>query len=139
MTQDWRIPINFADSFHQQQKRMMRQERRPTVTDATQLLGPGAGPFAVQVEDWNDEAATFVGVFYSEPGAFNQPTGMDHYWIGETFGYVNLDGERWGFQRITRIRHPSDAAGVDPVGWNVQVRRFFAQGDLVAYTDWMPA
>jgi hypothetical protein len=141
MTQDWRIPITFEDSWNQSQKRMMRQERRPAVTSASQILGPGAAPFAVQLEDWNEEGATFTGVFYSEPNAANSPDeegGLpgDYYWMGETFGYTNEDGERWGYQRVTRIRVATDTAGAPPSGWVEYRRRFFAQGEQVAYTLW---
>lgn len=142
MTNSWRIPTDFTMWVQQTDKRMMRQERRPAITNATQILGPGAGPFAVLLNDWNEEGATFNGTFYSEPGAVNAPdtegdppgTASTMYWLGETFGTQNEDGERWGYQRLTRYRLVPD----NPLGgsWDEYRRRFYPQGDLTAYSAW---
>lgn len=155
MSNDWPIEIDFNDSYRNMQKRMHRQERRPSgFTSASQMLGPGAGPFAVLINDWNDEAATFTGVFYSTPGAMNAPdadgdppgTPSTVYWLAETYG-VDVGGEegdvekgRWGFQRLTRYRHPSDVADAPPAGHNVRFRRFFPDPEnleVSAYTSWL--
>lgn len=133
MTQSWRIPTDFTMWMQQIEKRIMRQERRPSITNATQILGPGAGPYAVLVNDWNDEACTFNGIFYSEPGALNAPDAAfpaqsTRYWMGETFGTE----DKYGFQRLTRFRLSPDGPG----SWNEYRRRFYPTGDLYAYTAW---
>lgn len=143
MTDSWRIPTSFDDAWNNNQKRMMRQERRPSITNASQILGPGAAPFAVLLNDWNEEAATFNGIYYSEPGTVNAPdtqgdpegTPSTMYWLGETFGCLTDNEERYGFQRLTRIRVTADTPGGAPA-WTEYRRRFFPQGELVAYTAW---
>jgi hypothetical protein len=141
MSDSWRIATDFDTAWGHTQKRIMRQERRPAVTNATQILGPGAAPFAVLLNDWNEEAATFVGVFYSEPGAINTPDQQvsldlppgDYYWMGETFGMTDEEGYRWGFQHLTRYRLVPDGT----LGqWARYVRRFYPQGELISYSDW---
>jgi len=147
MTQSWRIPIDFQMWMQQIEKRMIRQERRPSITNATQILGPGAGPYAVLLNDWNDEAATFNGIFYSEPGAANipdttsSPSVPDYdsansttwrWWMGQTFG--TEDG--YGIQRISRFHVDADADGSLPVGWVEYHRRFFLQNEVYSYTLW---
>lgn len=147
MTENWRIPTDFEAWMTRTDKRLMRQERRQLVVDAQQILGPGAGPFAVLLNDWNDEGATFNGIFYSEPGALNAPDVppgdlSNQYWLGETFAVeVSEDDDeeneeepkRWGFQRLTRYR-------IEPPGtgdWDVMRRRFYPDTDgVVAYTAW---
>lgn len=144
MTDDWRIPTTFDDSWNNSQKRLMHLERRPSITSAAQILGPGSGPFAVLINDWDEEEATFTGVFCSAPGAMHAPdtegdppdTPSTMYWIGETFGCEGDDGERYGFQRLTRYHVTADAAGDPPVSWAEHRRRFFPQGDRFAYTAW---
>lgn len=68
--------------FRSQEKRTLREERRPRVTHASDLLGPGIAPRAVQVQDWNSEETTFNGFFYSEPGALHSPDPA-YDWIGQ--------------------------------------------------------
>jgi hypothetical protein len=145
VTHDWRIPTDAETQWSHTQKRLMRQERRPSVTSASQLLGPGAAPFAVLLNDWNDEAATFNGTYFTEPDAANLPpdstydaedTSTWRWWLGETFGYSDGDDQRWGFQRLTRVRVAADTSGAPPVDWTEYRRRFFTTGDLVAYTAW---
>lgn len=133
MTQSWRIPVNFEMWTQQIEKRLMRQERRAVVTNASQILGPGAGPYAILVNDWNDEVATFNGIYHSEPGAVNGPDDLlslvgDYYWLGETFG--TEDG--YGFQRLTRYRLVPNETG----SWSQYRRRFYKENDLYGYTTW---
>lgn len=140
MTNSWRIPINFEMWVQQIEKRIMRVERRPAVTHASQILGPGAGPFAILLNDWNEESATFNGIYYSAPDARNTPDdpagASTMHWLGETFGAEDVDGYRWGIQRLTRFHVETDAAGDPPVSWEEYHRRFFPDGELVAYTAW---
>lgn len=137
MSDNYRVEVNFDTAWSNTRKRLMRQERRPSVTGASQILGPGAGPFAILINDWNAEEATFTGIFYSEPGAVNGPDDLlslagTYYWMGETFGAESEDGERYGFQRLTRYRLVGDGGG----SWDEYRRRYYPQGDLFAYTTW---
>jgi hypothetical protein len=121
----------------------MHLERRPAVTSATQILGPGAGPFAVLLNDWDEEEGTFTGIYCSEPGSRHAPDApagaSTMYWMGETFGCEIEEDERFGFQRLTRFKVDADVADDPPVSWTVYRRRFFPQGDRFAYTAWESA
>lgn len=144
MSDSWRIATDFDTLWGNTQKRLMRQERRPSITSAAQILGPGAGPFAILLSDWNEEAGTFNGIFYSVPGAFNAPPpAYDaedpttfRWWLGETFGVQDEEGYRWGFQRLTRYYEPEQEDPIPVVTWSEYRRRFYPQGELVAYTAW---
>lgn len=63
------------------EKRLMREERRPQVRDASDLVGPGVGPYARPVEDWNFDPQV-NGWFYSE--AFTTANSPDDTvpWMG---------------------------------------------------------
>ena len=77
------------------EKRVGREERRRTVTEASDLMGPGIGPFAVQILDWSAEETGFNGHFYSAPGALNSPdSGL--WWIGDVL--ATPDGH--GIQKV---------------------------------------
>lgn len=67
--------------FRAQEKRTLHEERRPRITHARDLMGPGLAPQAVEVRDWNAEETTFNGFFYSEPGALHSPDPTAD-WIG---------------------------------------------------------
>lgn len=124
---NWPIPTSASDFFQQSDKRMMHQERRPAVRTASDILGPGAGPFSVVTLDWNSDECVFTGSFYSEPGAANAPDGVN-WWIGNTFGTPDGFGFQvvWDFQGVT-----------DPP---VQKRRRFSTpsgGGPRTYSLWM--
>lgn len=123
----WRQMVNYGDWMGQIEKRLLNVERQPVISHATDLLGPGAGPYAVQIKDWNADEATFVGVFYSNPteGQANSPDN-NRYWMGETFGTEFGDG----FQRLTEF---SPLALVSPDRFQ---RRFTTIGGVRLYSDW---
>lgn len=127
----WRIPQDFETQQRHLEKRLMNEERRPAVTRASDLLGPGAGPYAVQVFDWNSDDAAFVGVYYSSPdeGQSNSPDDAKH-WIGETFGTAG----GYGFQRATEV-YTQPPGTPSP---NVQIRHFYSATGQRLYTDWQP-
>lgn len=78
---NWSVVDNAEDWFRQQEKRGMHEARRPRVTSASDLLGPGFAPFAVPLLDWNAPETNFNGFFFSEPGAANSPDNTKT-WIG---------------------------------------------------------
>jgi hypothetical protein len=84
-----------VEAFRQNEKRLAHQERRPMVKQASDILGPGIGPFAVEIENWNVPDATFNGFFWTSPGGTGAPD-TTHYWIGQTT--ASEDG--FGLQRV---------------------------------------
>lgn len=92
-------PTTGADWFRNIEKRSMQQDARPMVRDASDLLGPLFGPFAVPVQDWSGDEAAFNGIAYSEPGAINSPDDTK-YWIGRVM--ATADG--YGIQQVRQFR-----------------------------------
>lgn len=119
-------PITDMDGWmRDKERRTTRQERRPAPRTAQELLGPGIGPSAILVADWNDDVTTFNGMFYSQVGAINTPD-PTHAWIG--LSLVDADGN--GLQRVQRY-------GAD-VGGSVMKRGFSSPtGSTRVYTAWV--
>lgn len=128
--QGWRIPTDANDLSKRTEKRLMREERRPQISKASDLLGPGAAPYAVQEFDWNSDESAFTGVFFSSPvdGQNNSPDDSK-FWIGETFG----TGGGFGFQRLTEV-YTSPPGPITP---NVRIRHFFSPAGARVYTPWV--
>lgn len=76
---EWRSIESTDDWMRAQEKRIMHEERRPRITQASDLLGPGFASFAVEIADWNVESATYNGFFYSPPGAANAPEALSSF------------------------------------------------------------
>jgi hypothetical protein len=127
---DWRIPTDADTYLRQQEKRVMREERRPIIGSASDLLGPGAGPHANLINDWSSEAGAFVGVYYSDPtlGQTNSPNDA-LYWMGETFA----TGDGYGFQRLTQV-DPSGATLADPLRYT---RHFASPSGVAVFQSWI--
>lgn len=122
---NWNTAQDMSTWMRHMEKRVMSQERRPVVSEAADLLGPGAGPYAVHISDWNDEATTFNGTYFSDPadGQINSPNDA-WCWMGETFGTE----EGFGWQRLTRYKlDPSNPPGTG--SWDQYRRRFFPISD----------
>lgn len=84
----------------------MHEERRPSLRTAADLMGPGMGPFSVQVTDWNSATTVFNGMLHSLPGSFNSPDAT-RYWMGISQG--NAEGS--GLQRVSEYAgHTTDIA-----------------------------
>ncbi len=86
---NWPQAQGLGDWMRGQEKRMMREERRPRVQSASDLLGPGFGPHATTVTDWNSEAARFNGFFHSDGSASNTPAPAVVAWHGLTVSVGN--------------------------------------------------
>lgn len=127
VSDNWRPQVDALGWQQNLEKRLMNEERRPVISSASDLLGPGAAPFAVETNDWNDEACTFVGVFYSLPNEVQNSPDNTRGWIGETFGVE--DGT--GFQRLTLY----DPIGPAP-GFEKYERRFVTASGTVLYAAW---
>jgi hypothetical protein len=102
MTKNWPQVTDGEGWLRNMEKTMIRQERRSQVTEASDLMGPGLGPFAVQVLDWNAEETFFNGFFYSAPGAINSPNGL-LWWMGQVI--ATPDGH--GIQQVWNFRDGS--------------------------------
>lgn len=117
----WRQPITFADLQRNGEKRQLNQERRPQVRTASDLLGPGIAPFAVEISDWNGDETAFNGFFWSQPGAINSPDPTNSKWY---MGQVEATEDGFGLQWATEFRDiPGNA-------WPPRsfIRRFFDPG-----------
>lgn len=78
-------PESMGEWMNQRVKREMHEARRPVIRRASDLLGPGFGPYAIEVRDWNSEETTFNGFYFSEPGALHSPD-FDLIWLGLCIG-----------------------------------------------------
>lgn len=91
-------PQNFSDWMRDSERRMAQVERHGQIRSAKQLLGPGFGPYAMELQDWNSPDAIFTGQFFSRPGGLNSPDTAE-WWVGETLSVP----EGHGVQFATRI------------------------------------
>lgn len=108
-----------------QEKRTIRQERRPQIYSATDILGEGFGPTATQLLDWNDDVAILNGYFWSPVGSINSPD-ADSEWAGIV---IAEDESVFGVQIIWSVRES------DPPR---EYRRRFSSpsGSTRTYTPW---
>lgn len=109
-----------------QEKRVMREARRPQIKQATDLLGPGFGPQAIPLTDWNAEEARFNGFFTSEETAANTPDveGVDA-WVG-----ITTSQGLYGQQIVWAVGLPESQA----------LHRYFqVPGNAMPiYSEWVP-
>lgn len=98
MTQDWRIETTARTYFDQQQRQADIESRRPTIRQASDLVGPGIGATATRITDYNDLLATFNGYYSSAPGAANAPNSTEAF-----IGQVVSDAELGGRQVFTSL------------------------------------
>lgn len=98
----WTTPHTGVELLGQMSRQIDLQDRRTRIPNASQILGPGLGPRATLLTDWNAEETTFNGIFYSEAGSLNSPDSADG-WIGTSF--TTPDGR--GVQEVTPIGEAS--------------------------------
>lgn len=82
----------FDDWMRDQERRTGSLERRANVRNAKQLLGPGFGPKATPVVDWNTSSLVFNGFFYCDVGSLNSPDPLVG-WIG--YSVIDPTGNGW--------------------------------------------
>lgn len=94
-----RIVENGEDWMRQQEKRMLHEERRPRVAQASDILGPIFGPYATRISNWNQADTEFNGIVYSEPGSLNSPNDAE-WWIGQVMAQQGGFGIQtaWNFR-----------------------------------------
>ena len=124
----WRQQITGADWMRDVEKRILHEERRPQISSASDLLGPGIGAFSVPISDWNAPETAFNGYFHSTPGALNSPDPL-RYWMGTS--QASQDG--YGIERVVEYwGNPISA-----VTNRVYMRRFYTLLDGTrTYTLW---
>jgi len=121
-TENWRPVVNATDYLGGQKKRVEIEQRRPTIRKAADLVGPGIGPEAVRITDYNNLLATFNGYYSSAAGALNAPNATEAF-----VGQVISDAEFGGRQVFTGLtsgteyvrtftRSPTDA---ETIGWGL--------------------
>lgn len=93
---NWPQNITMNDWMRDMEKRILHEERRPQIRTASDLLGPGFGPYAIRVLDWNDDVTGFDGFFWADTGSRNSPDPAKA-WMGQTV--ANSDGS--GYQLVT--------------------------------------
>lgn len=69
---EWRPTDSLEDYFGHLDKRVGHQERSTSITTARDLLGPGFGPHATQLLDWNSTTGRFNGMWFTD-NALNSP------------------------------------------------------------------
>lgn len=114
----------FENWVQRQQDAIVKQTRRPQISHAAQIMGPGIGPYAVEIRDWSGEETNFNGFFYSAPGAFNSPDSTK-WWIGESISQI----EGFGVQRVWDYRGTSNPP-------TVKTRRILFVGSTRSFGAW---
>lgn len=129
-----RINIDGSDWMRDMEKRVMSEERRPQIRGASDLLGPGFGPHAIQTMDWNSAETGFNGIFYSVAGQTVNSPDNSTYWIG----HVLAQQDGYGVQHLYEHRVAGDPALL-PI--RQYVRRFYnpGTGGLLVYGPWTQA
>lgn len=120
---NWAIDIDANDWMRGLEKRVLHEERRPSIRSAADLLGPGYAPYAVETSNWNSDSAARNGLWWSAANSLNSPNAAKA-WMGQTIS--NSDGT--GYQILTE-----QTGGVPGAA---QVRTFRTQGGIRVYTAW---
>lgn len=79
----WRTVIDGDDWMRSQEKRLLHEERRASVGQASDVLGPGFDSTAVPLDDWSGPETIFNGLWWSAPGAANAPDSVNSFY-GQT-------------------------------------------------------
>ena len=110
--------------MRQQEKRVAHEERRPIIHSASDIMGPGLAPHAVEISDWNGEETLFNGIFTSNPnsGTQHSPDPTQH-WVGVS--YATVDGI--GYQQVWNDDDPA-------VSYH---RTFTTTGDSTDFNGWV--
>lgn len=110
--------------MRRQEKTVLREQRRPRVTNAADIMGPGIAPRAVEINDWSGEETEFNGFFYSQPGALHSP-GASDWWLGWSLTQI----EGFGIQQVWDYRGTTS-----PVV--TYTRRFSSVGGQRVFSPW---
>ena len=97
---NWRMGVDADDQLRFNEKRLMHEERRPFVREASSLLGPGFGQYAIRTFDWNQPDCLSNGFWYSVANQVLNSPDNALYWMGITEGHA--DGN--GVQRVRQYQ-----------------------------------
>lgn len=117
-------PTNMEGWMRNQGRASAAAARRPGVTNAAQVMGPGLAPNAVELRDWSGEETLFNGFFFSAPGAFNSPDSTK-WWIGQSIAQAG----GFGIQQVWDYRGTTS-----PVV--TKTRRFTYVGPTRVFSAW---
>lgn len=117
-------PFTLDELMSQSERRLAKVERRVNIRTAADILGPGYGPYAVEVGDFNAENARFSGVFFANPGAANTPD-EDKLWVMRTLSTSEGVGVQVAYT----------ARAVDG-GFSQWSRSFYRLPGSIEYTAW---
>lgn len=127
--------VGFESWMRAMERRMSTQERRVQISTASDLMGPGVGPNATEISDWNNEVIAFNGFYFSAPGSINSPDPAEA-WMG--FSIADPDGV--GYQRVTIYRDPQSEGMTNlyPAWPGVTMVRAFwiTDGSTRSYSEW---
>lgn len=98
-TQNWTIPTDARAVMQATEKRLATEERRPRITKASDLLGPGLAPYAVENANLDGEVAAFNGFWYVPVGALGSPDDTLN-WMAQTIATAGGGGVQvaWTYQ-----------------------------------------
>jgi len=132
MSGNQRQIITTSDWMRSVEKQIVHESRRPRVTNASDLLGPGIASYSVEIQDWNAEELKFNGFWWSQPGALHTPE--ENKWY---MGYTEATQDGFGVQYADEFREIASDAW-PPKRW---MRRFYipSAGGLTAYSAWSPS
>ena len=109
----WRPTVSMNDWMRDIEKRLMHEERRPSVAPAIDVVGPGIGPYTQLVEDWDSDGPIVNGFFYSTPGSpnatLNSPDDTKH-WVGIVESNPYGQGVQRVWQYLTDVDDDADPA-----------------------------
>lgn len=120
------VPEDMGDWMRRQEKRVLHEERRPLVRKASDIMGPGLAPEAVEIPDWSGPETEFNGFYFSRPGALHSPD-SDLWWIGTS---ISHDGS-YGVQHVWDYR-----SDLEPPAQ--MTRTFRLVGDIRLFSPWSP-
>ena len=142
--QNWRPSVTFDDWMRDIEKRVLNQERRPSVAPAFDIVGRGISTYAQPVDDWNSDGPIVNGFFYSVSNQVVNSPDDDCHWIG----LVEANPVGQGIQRVWEYLEDVDD-DADPSTPPIQVpstgteqwQRTFVTNDdgTRTYTPWQVA
>lgn len=139
----WRQPVTFDDWMRDIEKRLIHEERRPSVLPAYDIVGPGLSTYCQPIDDWNADGIPVVnGFFYSVANqVVNSPDDTTH-WLGMTQATSIGQGLQRAWEYIEDVDDDGDpdtpAIQVPVVGPDAWTRTFVTNEDGTrTYTAWV--
>lgn len=128
--QGGRPVVNFNDWMRDIERRVLREERRPVIRNATDIVGPGIGPYTKRVTDWDTDAPAVNGFFYSVANQIINSPDDTLDWMGLVEANPNGQGLQRVWQYITDVTDPNPSP-------TLYTRAFVTNADgSRTYTEW---